>query len=209
MQVKEAKDFLVQQTAEQAQREGVSLSELEKRMLYFTEGEDAVEDPIALNNEFEAEYNTAQYERKIAGLATRAYRRLKKEDIDRANLWDDAVGELNKGDHYISLMLPTWRRETMGWVVWKTVQVSLLFVVAGQLLIGFIKHYDLTIFFKGGFGRKGIPASGTFAQSIVLVQWLLLANMITGFMYAVVAPLRIRESVSELRRKIGRIFAHK
>ena len=37
MQVREAKDFLVQQTAEQAQLEGVPLSELEKRMMYFTE----------------------------------------------------------------------------------------------------------------------------------------------------------------------------
>jgi hypothetical protein len=37
MQVREAKDFLVQQTAEQAQVEGVALSELEKRMMYFTQ----------------------------------------------------------------------------------------------------------------------------------------------------------------------------
>ena len=36
MQVREAKDFLVQQTAQQAQMEGVALSELEKRMMYFT-----------------------------------------------------------------------------------------------------------------------------------------------------------------------------
>ncbi len=37
MRVREAKDFLVQQTAEQARLEGVPLSELEKRMMYFTE----------------------------------------------------------------------------------------------------------------------------------------------------------------------------
>ena len=36
MQVREAKDFLVQQTAQQAQTEGAALSELEKRMMYFT-----------------------------------------------------------------------------------------------------------------------------------------------------------------------------
>jgi hypothetical protein len=157
MRVNEAKDFLVRQTAEQAEREGVPLSDLEKRMMYFTESEDAVEDPIALNEEFEAECDTPEYEKKIAGLTTRAYKRLKKEDPDRASIWDDAVRELDKGDHYISLMLPTWRRETVGWVVWKTVQVSLLFVVAGQLLIGFIKHYDLTIFFQGRLRSKRNP----------------------------------------------------
>jgi len=41
MKILEAKDFLVQQTAEQAQLEGVPLSELEKRMMYFTDGRDA------------------------------------------------------------------------------------------------------------------------------------------------------------------------
>jgi hypothetical protein len=37
MQVREAKDFLVAQTAEQAALEDVPLSALEKRMMYFTE----------------------------------------------------------------------------------------------------------------------------------------------------------------------------
>lgn len=37
MQVREAKDFLVQQMAERVRIEGVPLSELEKRMIYFTE----------------------------------------------------------------------------------------------------------------------------------------------------------------------------
>jgi hypothetical protein len=37
MRVREAEDFLVAQTAEQAALEGVPLSDLEKRMMYFTE----------------------------------------------------------------------------------------------------------------------------------------------------------------------------
>lgn len=68
MQVREAKDFLVQQTAEQASLEGVPLSDLEKRMMYFTESGYVPEDPIKLNDEFEAEYNTAEYEAKIRRL---------------------------------------------------------------------------------------------------------------------------------------------
>jgi hypothetical protein len=52
--VQEAKDFLVQQTAEQAQLEGVPFSDLERRMMYFTEIEEMPEDPIQLNEEFEA-----------------------------------------------------------------------------------------------------------------------------------------------------------
>src|ERR1700687_2178645 len=45
----EAKDFLVRQTAEQATLENVPLSELERRMMYFTETGECPEDPIALS----------------------------------------------------------------------------------------------------------------------------------------------------------------
>jgi hypothetical protein len=37
MQVREAKDFLVEQTGERARIEGVAFSDLEKRMMYFTQ----------------------------------------------------------------------------------------------------------------------------------------------------------------------------
>jgi hypothetical protein len=78
MQVREAKDFLVTQTAEQAALEGVPLSNLEKRMMYFTESDDAVEDPGQLNDEFEAKYDSRIYEVKVSQLLHRAYLRAKK-----------------------------------------------------------------------------------------------------------------------------------
>jgi hypothetical protein len=68
MRVCEAKDFLVQQTAEQAVLENVPLSGLEKRMMYFTETGECPEGPIALNGAFEAEYDTTTYEKKISRL---------------------------------------------------------------------------------------------------------------------------------------------
>jgi len=39
MNVREAKEFLVQQTVEQAALEHVPFSDLERRMMYFTESE--------------------------------------------------------------------------------------------------------------------------------------------------------------------------
>jgi len=49
MRVREAKDFLVAQTAEQAALEGMPLSDVEKRMMYFTESGYVPEDPIKLS----------------------------------------------------------------------------------------------------------------------------------------------------------------
>jgi hypothetical protein len=57
MNVREAKDFLVDQAAQQAAIDGVPLSDLEKRTMYSTEWDDRGGDPIALNEEFEAQYN--------------------------------------------------------------------------------------------------------------------------------------------------------
>ena len=104
MQVREAKDFLVQETARQAAIEGVRLSELEKRMMYFVENEEMREDPIALNEEFEAEYDTDEYEAKIHGLLHRAYARVKKENPEAARHWKEAIREMSKGDHYLPVL---------------------------------------------------------------------------------------------------------
>lgn len=104
MRAREAKDFLVQQTAEQAQLDAVPLSDLEKRMMYFTETGEMPEDPIQLNEEFEAQYNTGKYEAKIAKLLHRAYQRAGKENEETRKRFDSAVKSLRRGDHYLLVM---------------------------------------------------------------------------------------------------------
>ena len=94
----------MQQTAEQAQLEGVPLSELEKRMMYFTESGYVPEDPIALNEEFEAQYETDEYEAKIAKLLHLAYERARKENDVTRRRFDTAVKSLRRGDHYLLVM---------------------------------------------------------------------------------------------------------
>lgn len=104
MRVSEAKDFLVAQTSEQAALDGVPLSDLEKRMMYFTESGYVPEDPIKLNDEFEAEYDTVAYEAKISRLLHHAYHRLRKENDSARQNWDLAIRCLRRGDHYLLVM---------------------------------------------------------------------------------------------------------
>ena len=112
MKAREAKDFLVAQTAEQAALEGVPLPDLEKRMMYFTESGYVPEDPIKLNEEFEAEYDSDEYEAKISRLLHHAYQRLPKENDAVRKNWDLAIKCLRRGDHYLLVMWdlapPTW-----------------------------------------------------------------------------------------------------
>lgn len=106
MDTKQAKDFLVQQTAEQAALENVPLSDLEKRMMYFTESDStSCENPIELNDEFEEQHDTGEYEVKISRLLRHAYKRLKDEDGEKLRNWDQAVRTLRKGDHYVLILL--------------------------------------------------------------------------------------------------------
>jgi hypothetical protein len=104
MQSRDAKDFLVQQTVQQAEIEGVSLSDLEKRMMCFTEGADAAEDPTQLNQEFEANFDNDEYERKISTLLHHAYKRIKNQNPEAVREWEEAVRTLRKGDHYILVL---------------------------------------------------------------------------------------------------------
>ena len=149
MHVREAKDFLVQQTAEQAALDNEPLSDLEKRMMYFTETGHCPEDPVSLNNAFEAEYDTPTYEKKISLLMAHAYRRIKRDSPEKLRLWNDAFRVLSKGDHYILLF---WRQKTIGRFprIWSTYVLIALAIAVMSLL---------SFFFFGSFlgrGRVGI-----------------------------------------------------
>jgi len=96
MRALEAKKFLVDQTAEQAALENVPLSDLEKRMMYITETGECPEDPITLNDAFEAEYDTKTYEKKISRLMAHAYSRIKRGNSDKLRLWNNDFSILAK-----------------------------------------------------------------------------------------------------------------
>jgi hypothetical protein len=105
MKTKQAKDFLVQQATEQADLENVPLSDIEKKMMYFTESDSpSCDNPVELNDEFEAKYDTGEYEAKISCLLHHAYNRLKEEDPQRAGDWEQSIRALRKGDHYILVL---------------------------------------------------------------------------------------------------------
>ncbi len=65
---REAKEFLISRILAEAQREEVPLSEVERKMLYFTESGWTLPDMAAVSEEFDSEYDQSKYEKKIASL---------------------------------------------------------------------------------------------------------------------------------------------
>lgn len=179
--VSKAKDFLVEQTAVQASLDGVTLTDLEKRMMYFTEGPDATEDPTELNDEFEAEYEIATYEAKMSKLLHRAYARVKKENPETARTWNESIRILKKGDHYILVLWDVLRPPYDNLKL-----ISTAFLVVA-LLLGLIltaEHYHF----------KWNRASQPHGPTPVWLGRLLLFMMATGYAYNAVFPWVFKKS---------------
>jgi hypothetical protein len=95
-------EFLVGEVVKEANRDGAPLSEVERKMLFFSETGWTLPDMAEVANTFHREYQDAEYERKIVGLI-RAAR--KRADETKAATWSQAVERLAEGDHYLLVMI--------------------------------------------------------------------------------------------------------
>src|SRR5450432_3243833 len=102
---REAKEFLISQIVEEAQRENIPLSDIERKMLYFTESGWTLPDIMKVNEDFDQEYEQSRYEQKIAKLVTKADRRISEGPRDDYGRWWIAIRFLEREDHYISVMI--------------------------------------------------------------------------------------------------------
>jgi cell division protein FtsI/penicillin-binding protein 2 len=102
--IKEAKDFLVETIASEADHEGVALSEVERKMLYFSESGWTLPDILTVSAEFDRDYDENDYEQKIAGLVRKIEARNHAEKPDEEEAWDEALLKLSEGDHYLTVL---------------------------------------------------------------------------------------------------------
>lgn len=102
---REAKEYLAGRIAEEAKREGAPLTEVERKMLYFTESGWTLPDIMAVNEEFDREYDQDDYERKIGELVGKIQARDAAQSQQDQATWDDAVAKLSEGDHYLLVLI--------------------------------------------------------------------------------------------------------
>jgi hypothetical protein len=107
--IKEAKDLLAGIIAAEAKREGVPLSELEFKMLYFSETDWTLPDMAAVSAEFDRDCDANEYEQKIARLVQKIEARNLAQNPAEEEAWDEALLTLSEGDHYLSVMITTVR----------------------------------------------------------------------------------------------------
>ncbi len=102
---KDAKEYLVRRIVAEAEHEGTPLTNVERKMLYFTESGWTLPDIMDVNAEFERDYDNDTYEQKIAGLAGSLKKRDSESGGDTKAAWDEAVEKLSEGDHYLLVLI--------------------------------------------------------------------------------------------------------
>jgi len=133
--IRESKEYLAGKIAAEAEREGTPLTEVERKMLYFTEIGWTLPDMKAISLQFDRDYEQGEYEQKIGALVGKIQAR---EESYQAS-WDQAVDKLSRGDHYLLFLIdavqPLQRQET-----WITHSLK---VVAAALVLFAIAALDL------------------------------------------------------------------
>jgi len=102
---REAKEFLISKIVEQAQCDGVALSDLEQKMLYFSETDWTLPNMRSISEEFDRICDQDEYEGKIVGLVKGAYKRILRASGKEYEKWRSAVRLLSTQDHYILVMI--------------------------------------------------------------------------------------------------------
>jgi hypothetical protein len=103
--VREAKEFLVSRIIAEARRENVPLSDVETKMLYFSETGWTLPDMAAANEAFDRDYEQEAYEGKIATLIRNLYANARTNNREELDSWNGAVRTIATEDHYLLVLI--------------------------------------------------------------------------------------------------------
>ena len=133
--VREAKEFLIGKLLDQAARDGYPMSEIERKMLYFSETGWTLPDSMRVNELFTRDYDTPAYEWKIRHLAKNFRKEGSLRKPEELACWDEALGVLRGEDHYLLVLIdvPPEARPTSGQRV-KLIGVAV--AIAAAIVVG-------------------------------------------------------------------------
>lgn len=80
------------------------MTEIEQKMLYFSETCWTLPDMAKVSEEFDRNYDQGEYEAKIAGVVRGIQQEL-VDDEDADHSWENAVRVLRDEDHYILVLI--------------------------------------------------------------------------------------------------------
>ena len=175
--VREAKEFLVREIVVTAERQGVSISETERKMLYFSETDWTLSDMPAVAETFQKECDEYAYERKIRSVIRAA--KIPRSET-HATAWSDAIERLREGDHYLSVLIGPTRANRRGDRLRLVLTVLVVFVAVIAFQWGLSWYLGHEASREEGFFYVWVVAMSA-AGAYVALRWIYGGRAIDGF----------------------------
>jgi hypothetical protein len=100
---RDAKEFLISKIVAESQYENIPLSEIERKMLYFSETAWTLPDINEVSHAFDRDYDQEEYEKKIGALIRTA--KARKSGPYDLQAWKEAVRTIRQEDHYLIVLI--------------------------------------------------------------------------------------------------------
>ena len=134
--VRDAKEFLIARIISTAQNEGVPLSEVERKMLYFSETVSTLPDMVETSDAFNRDYDQSTYEQKIGTLVHKFCAEAGKTNRDDLDSWKEAVRTLSSEDHYLLVLIRGEKASAESPVVDRLKLVAVAFLITLLIMAG-------------------------------------------------------------------------
>jgi hypothetical protein len=198
---REAKEFIAAHIADQAMRDAIPFSDVERKMLLFSEVGWAPPDTMEVAAEFDRQFDQAEYEKKVATIIKHLDKRLRKDSPAEYDDWKLAVEYLKRKDHYINVMIGKAGLR-LHWDQLKLFATALL-LAAGLACYGFIAaKYKLTLF---GRDRRG-PGPKSYDDSHNVFMWIWLIGTVAAISYYLLGLTFGTRRVEDSIERVWRIF---
>jgi hypothetical protein len=165
--VREAKEYLIDRILSQADRDATPLSNVERKMLYFSESGWTLSDMMAISQEFDQVYNQDEYERKIGKIIRRIHDQPDtNQDEDH---WDKAVQRLREEDHYLLVLIDGTVSNSAKRTRWVTARL----ILAGVVVVA--AFFPILFFIESHVSNPEISkliGQSTFLVLVVLAAFL-------------------------------------
>jgi hypothetical protein len=103
--IREAKIFLASRIAEEAEREGNPLSEIERKMLYYSATSWTLSDMEEVKAEFDRAGGQREFEDRVVRLVRRLRARLRAGYPQEYETWNRSIQQLSERDHYVMTLI--------------------------------------------------------------------------------------------------------
>lgn len=178
-----AVDFIVAQIVDEAARRAITVSDVERKVLYFAESADTPRSMVELMEAFERDYDESEYEQKISDLLRSAHKRTRSSDKDA---WAAALKRLRHSDVYLGVMLDRTGLLRPPGDTWRLLASGTLVLAA---FMGFLFGLDWLL----GHPTKDEAAFYAWAAALAvgvgytIARWILGAEVVDSFIDKVIS----------------------